>query len=105
MKWGWGASETCSRTRCFPALRPIQTRLRYVLFLPWLYQRLEARRVRSSDIERAARHAEVDLIGPLEQSDDPAGIIGLRARHTLVRLPSSVYWSALTRWGHLSAPA
>ena len=95
---GLGSLRDVLSDALFPGTSSIQTRLRYVLFLPWLYQRLEARRVRSSDIERAARHAEVDLIGPLEQSDDPAGIIGLRARHTLVRLPSSVYWSALTRW-------
>ena len=50
-------------------------------------------------MERAARAAEVDLIGRLEQNEDTRGIIGVVARHSLVRLPSSVYWSALTRWG------
>ena len=96
---GLGSLRDVLSDALFPGTSSIQTRLRYVLFVPWLYQRLEGRRVRSTDIERAARQAEVDLIGPLERSDDRAGIIGLRARHTLVRLPSSVYWSALTRWG------
>ena len=96
---GLGSLRDVLSDALFPGTSSIQTRLRYVLFIPWLYQRLEARRVRSSDIERAARHAEVELIGPLERSDDPAGVIGLRARHMLVRLPSAVYWSALTRWG------
>ena len=41
----------------------------------------------------------MDLIGPLERSEDPQGTIGVVARGSLVRLPSSVYWSALTRWG------
>ena len=50
-------------------------------------------------MQRVARRAEVDLIGPLEQNPDREGIIGLRARGALVRLPSSVYWGALTRWG------
>ncbi len=97
---GLGSLRDVLSDALFPGTSSIQTRLRYVLFVPWLYQRLEARRVRSTDIERAARRAEVDLIGPLERSEArAAGIIGLRARHTLVRLPSSVYWSALTRWG------
>ena len=41
----------------------------------------------------------MDLIGRLAQNEDARGIIGQRARGSLVRLPSSVYWSALTRWG------
>ena len=82
----------------FPGTSYIQTRLRYALFIPWTYKRLETRRVRSRDVERAARQAEIDLIRPLERSDDAEGIIGVRARHSLVRLPSSIYWSALTRW-------
>ena len=82
----------------FPGTSYIQTRLRYVLFIPWIYQSLEARRVRSLDVALAARQAEVDLIGRLEQGKDKKGIIGVQARHSLVRLPSSIYWSALTRW-------
>ncbi|MDE3259560.1 MAG: DUF6361 family protein [Gemmatimonadota bacterium] len=82
----------------FPGTSYIQTRLRYVLFIPWIYRRLETRRVRSLGVERSARQAEIELIAPLERSDDNEGIIGVRARHTLVRLPSSIYWSALTRW-------
>ena len=39
------------------------------------------------------------LIGALERSPGADGIIGVRARASLVRLPSSVYWSALTTWG------
>ena len=83
----------------FPGTSYIQTRLRYVLFIPWIYQRLETRRVRSLDVERAARQAEIDLIGRLKQGEDKKGIIGVRAGHSLVQLPSSIYWSALTRWG------
>ena len=83
----------------FPGTSTIQTRLRYVLFIPWIYQRLEARRVRSVDVAQAARQAEVELIGRLERNEDNEGTIGVRARHSLVRLPSSIYWSALTRWG------
>ena len=96
---GLGSLRDALSDALFPGTSSIQTRLRYVLFVPWLYQRLEARRVRSNDVERAARAAEVHLIGRLEQNDDAKGVIGLVARGALVRLPSSVYWGALTRWG------
>ena len=96
---GLGSLRDVLSDALFPGTSYIQTRLRYVLFIPWLYQRLEARRVRRSDVERAARAAEVDLIGRLEQNEDARGIIGVVARGALVRLPSSMYWSALTRWG------
>ena len=96
---GLGSLRDVLSDALFPGTSYIHTRLRYVLFIPWLYQRLEARRVGSNGVERAARAAEVDLIGRLEQSEDTRGIIGVVARHFLVRLPSSVYWSALTRWG------
>lgn len=82
----------------FPGTSYIQTRLRYVMFIPWIYKRLEARRVRSVDVAQAARQAEVDLIGRLVQGEDKKGIIGVLAHHSLVRLPSSIYWSALSRW-------
>ena len=96
---GLGSLRDALSDALFPGTSYIQTRLRYVLFIPWIYQRLEARRVGSSDVERAARAAEVDLIGRLEQNEDAKGVIGVVARGTLVRLPSSMYWSALARWG------
>ena len=77
---GLGSLRDVLSDTLFPGTSSIQTRLRYVLFIPWLYQRLETRRVRSGDVERAARAAEVDLIGPLERSGDPQGTIGLVAR-------------------------
>ena len=95
---GLGSLRDALSDALFPGTSYIQTRLRYVLFVPWIYRRLEDRRVRSSDVERAARAAEVDLIGRLEQNEDAKGIIGVVARGSLVRLPSSMYWSALTRW-------
>ena len=96
---GLGSLRDALSDALFPGTSYIQTRLRYVLFIPWIYRRLEARKVRSSDVERAARTAELDLIGRLEQNEDAKGVIGVVARGSLVRLPSSVYWSALTRWG------
>lgn len=86
----------------FPGTSVVQTRLRYVLFIPWLYAGLEADgRVSAANVERRAREAELALIGPLQHTDDRMGTIGSDAGHNLQRLPSSVYWLALQRWGLL----
>ena len=82
----------------FPGTSTIQTRLRYVLFVPWIYRRLEAAKTSSADVAAAGRRAETALIHPLRDSNED-GIIGARAGASLARLPSSVYWYALVRWG------
>ena len=82
----------------FPGTSTIQTRLRYVLFVPWIYKRLEAAKTSSADVAAAGRRAETALIHPLRDSNED-GIIGARAGASLARLPSSVYWYALVRWG------
>lgn len=84
----------------FPGITSIQTRLRYVLFIPWIYRELEAKRTRSDGVAKAARRAEVALIHALAESDDErGGVIGINARDDLQRLPSSVYWRCCIRWG------
>ena len=94
---GIGSLRDVLSNALFPGTSYIHTRLRYVLFIPWIYQRLEKRRA-GGDVAQQARRAEIDLIGRLERSPDTEGIIGVQARHALVRLPSTVYWSALARW-------
>ena len=95
---GLGSLRDTLSDALFPGTSYVQTRLRYVLFVPWLYQELESRRVSTAEVEQAGRQAEIALIRPLEGSEDNHGIIGVVARGALVRLPSSVYWSSLTRW-------
>ena len=82
----------------FPGTSTTQTRLRYVLFVPWIYKRLEAATTSSADVAAAGRKAETALIHPLRDSNED-GIIGARSGASLGRLPSSVYWYALVRWG------
>jgi hypothetical protein len=99
---GLGSLRDALSDALFPGTSSIQTRLRYLLFVPWLYQRLEARK--SGDVAQEARALEVKLIDRLAESDDLDGIIGIQSRSTLSRLPSSVYWAGLIRWG-LFVPA
>ena len=101
---GLGSLRDAVSDALFPGTSYIQRRLRYVLFIPWIYRRLEDKRVTSADVEQVARRAEIELIRPLERSNDDEGIIGVVARGALVRLPSNVYWSALTRWGIFRRP-
>lgn len=88
----------------FPGTSSIQTRLRYFLFIPWLYQRLERKGVSRTQVAEAAREAEIALIGPLMDSDDTEGVIGASARKSLSRLPSEVYWAGLVRLGIFQLP-
>ena len=73
---GLGSLRDTVSDALFPGTSYIQTRLRYVLFVPWLCQRLEDKRVSSADVEQVARRKEIDLIRPLERSDDNESIIG-----------------------------
>lgn len=84
----------------FPATSTLQTRARYFLFVPWIYQALERRRTPPADIERFARRDELRLIQTLKNNcREPDGIIGWRAQDQLARLPSSIYWAGLGRLG------
>ena len=96
---GLGSLRDALSEALFPGTSTIQTRLRYVLFVPWIYRQLEARRTAASNVPTQLRKAELDLIGPLLENGMSKGVIGERARGSLARQPSSVYWTALVRWG------
>ena len=83
----------------FPGTSTLQTRARYFLFVPWMYQRLAEKGVGRTDVDWRARKAELDLIQPLKANDDQDGVIGAVAEDQLKRLPSSVYWAGLGVWG------
>lgn len=83
----------------FPGTSTIQTRVRYMLFIPWIYRLLEDRRTSSDKVASAARTEEVRLINALIAAGEPDGVIGREARQKLQRLPSSVYWAGLGTWG------
>ena len=96
---GLGSLRDALSEALFPGTSTIQTRLRYALFVPWIYRQLETRRVAASDVSEQLRKAELDLIGPLLVNGTSQGVIGERSRGSLARRPSSVYWTALVRWG------
>lgn len=83
----------------FPGISTIQTRAKYFLFIPWIYQDLENKRVPSAKITDRARREEVRLIHGLLSSGETEGVIGAIAKDDLKRLPSSIYWQGLEDWG------
>ena len=61
-----------------PGTSTVQTRLRYFIFLPWIFQHLETDRVPATDFARRLRDAEAKLIDCLRRGKDE-GVIGSRA--------------------------
>ena len=96
---GLGTLRDALSDALFPGTSTLQTRLRYLLFIPWIYQRLERDRAKAAEVQDRARRAELALISPLSNAEDNEGVIGALARGTLKILPSTVYWGAIVRWG------
>ena len=96
---GLGTIRDSFSDKLFPGTSTIQTRLRYMLIIPWMFQRLEIKRIPSHEIEAQARRLELQLIRPLADSEDSLGVFGAGVGQGLKRLPSEVYWSGLKEWG------
>ena len=88
--------------RFFPGTSVLHTRLRYVLFLPWIYADARKARLRRRDPADAIAKGEHKLTKRLLQQD---GVIGGRVfPKPLDQPPSYVYWTALQTWGLLRQP-
>ena len=96
---GIGGIRDAIADRLFPGTSTIQTRLRYMLFIPWIYESLEKRRVAASRFADEAKQAEIALVSPLLLAEDDYGVFGRLAGGGLKRLPSSIYWAGLGSWG------
>jgi len=84
----------------FPGTSTIQTRARYMLFVPWMYLDLEEQKVPSHRIAERARDSEADIIESLAHAaPDEEGIIGARSGRSLQLMPSGIYWTGLASWG------
>jgi hypothetical protein len=83
----------------FPGTSTIQTRARYFLFVPWVHQSLEHRRVPSVSAAEAARREEGRLMEAIRASADSDGLVGGQKGERVKRLAGSVYWGGLGVWG------
>jgi len=86
--------------RFFPGTSVLQTRLRYALFVPWIYRRLFNRGTKR-DVEQQLTREELILVARLSQVETK-GVIGrtIYPRPTK-QPPTFIYWSALATWGIL----
>ena len=101
---GIGSVRDSFADQLFPGTSTIQTRLRYMLFVPWIYRKLENEKVPEDSFATQADKLERELIQPLLDSDDQAGVFGRTSGNKIKRLPSSVYWAGLRKWGILCTP-
>jgi hypothetical protein len=95
---GLGSIRDSFADLLFPGTSTIQTRLRYFLFIPWIYSRLEEDEVPSRRIAAMDREMELALLSPLLSAREE-GVFGRTAGGDLKRLPSDVYWGGLGSWG------
>ncbi|MBY6163271.1 hypothetical protein KUV73_20490 [Mameliella alba] len=96
---GLGSVRDALADLMFPGTSTIQTRLRYMLFVPWIYQMAGAQKGTSATRRERARKLEIDLIEALVRGGETQNVIGSAAREKLKRLPSDVYWAGLLTLG------
>jgi hypothetical protein len=96
---GLGSVRDAFSAMLSPGTSTIQTRLRYFVFLPWIFADLESRRVAPGEFAERLRDSEARLIDCLRPLGPNQGVIGYSAGRQLKRLPSEAYWGGLGNWG------
>ena len=99
---GIGSIRDTLANAMFPGTSTLHTRLRYVLFLPWL-MKAASRKHTPAEMSAEFRQLQYRLIDSLLSGGESEGVMGNVARGSLKRLPSDVYWSALGSWGLVDA--
>ncbi len=96
---GLGSVRDALSDLLFPGTSTIQTRLRYFLFVPWIYRIAGAHSGTAAGRRDLARSLEIRLIDALKLGGETRGVIGSAAGERLKRLPSDVYWAGLHTLG------
>lgn len=96
---GLGAIRDSIADHLFPGTSTIQTRLRYMLFIPWILRGLEGRDGTAAQLSAEGRAREIRLSDALKAGGETSGVIGRDAGARIQRLPTSVYWAGLGAWG------
>jgi hypothetical protein len=99
---GFGSIRDAISGVLFPGTSVLQTRARYFLFIPWIFQ--EAYQRNPKKMLDHARRLELKLIAALKESDDTSGVIGIDRGFALKTVPSSIYWSGLRAFGIFKIP-
>lgn len=96
---GLGSVRDSLADLMFPGTSTIQTRLRYMLFVPWIYRMAGTQAGAAASRRDRARGLEIRLIDALINGGERQNVIGSAAREKLKRLPSDVYWAGLLTLG------
>lgn len=99
---GIGSIRDAFSNLMFPGTSTIQTRAKYMLFVPWIYQQVEKERLSGIEAAKRTRELEIKLIEALKTSEEQFGLIGREAGEKLQRTPADIYWSGLKAWGILN---
>jgi hypothetical protein len=83
----------------FPGTSTLHTRARYLLLVPWCYREAERQGLAGDQLDRRVEKTERSLVGVLKAAGHTEGLIGRLAGPAVKVLPSTVYWSALERYG------
>jgi len=83
----------------FPGTSTLHTRVKYMLFVPWVFIKLERSKTSSEKIAEYSRWDEIRLVKSLLGEGETDGVIGRVAKESLKILPSMMYWSGLGKWG------
>jgi len=96
---GIGSVRDSISNTLFPGTTTIQTRAKYMLFIPWIFIQMEEKKVPSQQIAYRVKREEVKLCNSLLEMGFRDGVIGALAGESLKRFPSSIYWAGLKDWG------
>lgn len=89
--------------RFFPGTSVLHTRIRYALFVPWVYLQAARNQQHGSDLDTTIRRLLIQLAIRLKQlGGEPYDVIGGDKLGQLTsQPPDRVYWTALRGWGLL----
>jgi len=98
---GIGSIRDAFSNLFFPGTSTIQTRVKYMLFVPWIYQIIEEEGLEGKEAAIRAREMEISLINTLKEAGEDQGLIGRDAGEKLQRTPAEIYWAGMKEWGIL----
>lgn len=96
---GFGSLRDAFANILFPGTTTIHTRIKYVLYVPWLLRRAAHGDGTAPEMTERFDDLEVSLIDALIKGGEEEGVIGREARKGLQRTPASIYAGAMSTWG------
>ncbi|MFZ6005775.1 MAG: DUF6361 family protein [Actinomycetota bacterium] len=96
---GLGAVRDTFSNILAPGTSTIQTRLRYFILLPWIFQGIQRDRTSPAAFSARLRYDETRLIDCLRHLGPNQGVQGYTSGKELQRMPSEAYWGGLGSWG------